>query len=323
MYLTRKRGRMFLLALLVVTLSLSAVGSALAAPGLDVIDLPNGFAPEGIASGRGSTFYVGSIPTGAIYQGDFLTGEGELLVEAQTGRAAIGLKFDPRSGYLFVAGGPTGEAYIYDTETGETVAVLSLSDDPSFINDVVITRDAAYFTNSFQQEIYRVPLDKNGQLSSDGVETIALSGDYQFTPGGFNANGIAATPSGNTLIIVNSTEGALYNVDPETGMATRIDLGGGSVQAGDGILLHGMTLYVVQNQLNQVAVIELDANSKDRDSGFQSGTIVDTITSERFRVPTTITRFGSSLYVVNARFGTPVTPETDYDVVLVPEQKWQ
>ena len=177
---------------------------------------------------------------------------------------------------------------------------------------MVITRDAAYFTNSFQQEIYRVPLERNGQLSStEDVETITLSGDYLFTPGAFNANGIAATPNGDTLIIVNSTEGALYNVDPETGEATRIDLGGGSVPAGDGILLHGKTLYVVQNQLNQVAVIELN-------SDFTAGTIVETITSERFRVPTTIARFGSSLYVVNARFGTPVTPETDYDVVQVP-----
>jgi sugar lactone lactonase YvrE len=312
MYLTQKFGRRILISLLAVVLSLTAVGGVLAAPGLEVIPLPDGFAPEGIASGRGSTFYVGSIPTGAIYQGDFLTGEGELLVEPQEGRAAIGLKFDPRSGYLFVAGGPTGEAYVYDTATGETVAVLTLSEDPSFINDVVITRDAAYFTNSFQQEIYRVPLERNGQLSStEEVETITLSGDYQFTPGAFNANGIAATPNGDTLIIVNSTEGALYNVDPETGEATRIDLGGGSVPAGDGILLHGKTLYVVQNQLNQVAVIELN-------SDFTAGTIVETITSERFRVPTTIARFGSSLYVVNARFGTPVTPETDYDVVQVP-----
>ncbi|HEX5840341.1 MAG TPA: hypothetical protein VFY26_21055 [Anaerolineales bacterium] len=314
MYLTRRVGRRILISLLVVVLSLTAVGGVLAAPGREVIPLPDGFAPEGIASGRGSTFYVGSIPTGAIYQGDFLTGEGELLVEPQEGRAAIGLKFDPRSGYLFVAGGPAGEGYVYDSETGETVAVLTLSEDPSFINDVVITRDAAYFTNSFQQVIYRVPLERNGQLSSsEDVQAISLSGDYQFTPGAFNANGIAATPNGDTLIIVNSTEGALYNVDPETGDATRIDLGGGSVIAGDGILLHGKTLYVVQNRLNQVAVIKLN-------SDFTAGTIVETITSERFRVPTTIARFGSSLYVVNARFGTPVTPETDYDVVQVPQE---
>jgi hypothetical protein len=36
-------------------------------------------------------------------------------------------------------------------------------------------------------------------------------------------------------------------------------------------------------------------------------------------VPTTIAAFGDALYAVNARFDTPPTPDTDYDVVRVPE----
>jgi hypothetical protein len=32
----------------------------------ETIPLPNGWQPEGIAVGNGTTFYVGSIPTGAI-----------------------------------------------------------------------------------------------------------------------------------------------------------------------------------------------------------------------------------------------------------------
>jgi sugar lactone lactonase YvrE len=180
---------------------------------------------------------------------------------------------------------------------------------PRFINDVVITRDAAYFTNSNKPELYRVPLANNGEplLTS---ETIPLSGDYVFTPGAFNANGIAATPNGDTLIIVNSVDGLLYNVDPETGEATLINLGGDTVPNGDGILLQGKTLYVVQNRLNQIAVVELNPD-------FTAGEIVDTITSSAFRVPTTIARFGDSLYAVNARFGTPPTPDTEYEVVRV------
>lgn len=304
--------RHMLFALLVVVISLGIVGSATAAPFPDVIPLPNGFRPEGIAVGSGSTFYVGSIPTGAVYRGDLRTGEGDVLVPAQSGRAAIGLKYDDRTGLLFVAGGPTGFAYIYDGETGADVASIQLTTLPSFINDVVITNDAAYFTNSFQPTIYRVPLENNGELpSTPTVEEIPLGGDYQFTPGAFNANGIAATPNGKALIIVNSTEGALYTVDPNTGIATRIDLGTGAVPAGDGILLQGKTLYVVQNQLNQIAVIRLSAD-------LSSGTIEETITSPNFRVPTTIAQFGNSLYAVNARFGTPPTPDTEYEVVQVP-----
>lgn len=303
--------RHMLFTLLVVALSLFTIGSASAAQFPDVIPLPNGFRPEGIAVGTGSTFYVGSIPTGAVYRGDLRTGEGEVLVPAQSGRAAIGLKYDERTGLLFVAGGPTGFAYVYDGETGESVAAIELTTLPSFINDVVITNDAAYFTNSFQPFLYRVPLENNGELPAmPTVEEIPLGGDYQFTPGAFNANGIAATPNGKTLIIVNSTEGALYTVDPNTGVATRIDLGIGAVPNGDGILLQGKTLYVVQNQLNQIAVIRLSADRT-------SGEIVETITSPNFRVPTTIAQFGNSLYAVNARFDTPPTPDTEYEVVRV------
>jgi sugar lactone lactonase YvrE len=109
---------------------------------------------------------------------------------------------------------------------------------------------------------------------------------------------------------VNDSDSSLYTVDPQTGVATLIDLGGATVPNGDGILLQGKTLYVVQNQLNQIAVVELSPD-------LTSGTIVDTITSDHFRVPTTIAKFGNSLYAVNARFGTPPTPDTDYDVVRV------
>ncbi len=80
---------------------------------------------------------------------------------------------------------------------------------------------------------------------------------------------------------------------------------------GDGILLQGKTLYVVQNQLNQIAVIKLN-------SDFSAGTIQTVITSSLFRVPTTIARFGSALYAVNARFDTVPTPDTEYEVVRVP-----
>jgi sugar lactone lactonase YvrE len=311
MFMAKIAGQRSLLVLLVFVLGVALIAAAPLQVFPDVIPLPNGFQPEGIAVGKGHTFYVGSIPTGAVYRGDLRTGEGEVLVPAQSGRIAIGLKYDERTGLLFVAGGPTGFAYIYDGETGENVDEIQLTTGPRFINDVVITQDAAYFTNSQQPVLYRVPLENNGELpSSPTVEEIPLTGDYVFTPGAFNANGIAATPDGDTLIIVNSVDGLLYNVDPDTGVATLIDLGGATVPNGDGILLQGKTLYVVQNRLNQIAVVELN-------SDLTSGEIVDTITDSDFRVPTTIARFGNSLYAVNARFGTPATPDTEYEVVRV------
>jgi sugar lactone lactonase YvrE len=311
MFVTRTSRQRSIIVLLLFAIGFLTMGAASAQSFPDVIPLPNGFRPEGIASGTGTTFYVGSIPTGAVYRGDLRTGEGAVLVPAQAGRSSIGLKYDARTGLLFVAGGMTGNAYIYDGQTGANVAEIQLTTLPSFINDVVVTKDAAYFTNSFQPELYRVSLANNGELPPVPTSTaIPLGGDYQFTPGGFNANGIDATPDGKTLIIVNSADGALYNVDPTTGVATLIDLGGGAVPNGDGILLQGKTLYVVQNVMNQIAVVELAPD-------FTSGTIVDTITSSAFRVPTTIAKFGEALYAVNARFDTPPTPSTEYEVVRV------
>jgi streptogramin lyase len=301
-----------LVAVMALTMVLAAPAAAQAVfP--PVIPLPDGFQPEGIAVGRGTTFYVGSIPTGAIYQGDLRTGEGEILVPAAEGRAAIGLDFDSRSGYLFVAGGPTGQAYVYDTATGAMAAQYQLTAPGNvFINDVIVTREAAYFTNSFEPFIYRIPLGPAGRLPAESeVETIPLSGDF-VQVAGFNANGITATPNGKYLIIVQSATGMLFRVAPDTGFAEQIELSGllDAVPAGDGILLLGRTLYVVQNQLNQIAVIKLSPQ-------FTSGEVVNIITDDDFRVPTTIARFGRYLYAVNARFGTPPTPDTEYEVVQV------
>lgn len=281
----------------------------------ELIPLPNGFQPEGIASGRGTTFYVGSIPTGAIYRGDYATGAGEILVPGADGRQAIGMKYDGRTDLLFVAGGPTGKAFVYDANNGVLVAeVLLTSEAARFVNDVVVTRSGAYFTDSFRPVLYRLPLQANGSLPDNPMaEVIPLGGDFTFIPGGFNTNGITATPNGKALFIVNSTAGALYRVDPNSGEARLLDLGGESVPNGDGILLVGKYLYVVQNFLNQIAVVRLNAS-------LDSGVVERTITSDNFRIPTTVAQFGNSLYAVNARFDTPPSPETEYEVVRVPRR---
>ena len=48
-----------------------------------------------------------------------------------------------------------------------------------------------------------------------------------------------------------------------------------------------------------------------------SGELVDELTDADFQVPTTVARFGDSLFLPNARFGTPPTPDTDYSVVRI------
>lgn len=306
-----KRTSLFSLIMLALLAALAFPASVAADAFPDVILLPTGWQAEGIAVGRGHTFYSGSLATGAIYRGDLLTGEGSVLVPPQGG-PSVGMKVDERSNDLFVAGGPTGRASVYDAETGATLAVYQLSSTGNFINDVIVTREAAYFTNSSAPVFYRVPLGPAGSLpDAFEVQIIPLSGDYPQVSTGFGANGITATPNGEWLIIVHSTEGKLYRVDPLTGVAEEIDLGGASVSAGDGILLRGHTLYVVRNRLNQIAVIELNAD-------YSAGEGVDTLTNANFAVPTTIAVFGNALYAVNARFGYPDPANQPFEVVRVP-----
>jgi sugar lactone lactonase YvrE len=270
------------------------------------IPLPNGFQPEGIAIGTGDTFYAGSIPTGAVYKGSLRTGQGAIVVPGAAGRGATGLEYD--RGRLWVSGAGTGKAFVYSARTGSLLREYPFATAPTFINDVVVTQKGAYFTDSQKPVLYRVAVSANGRPGA--ASTINLSGDYSHVAGAFNLNGIDATASGKWLLVVQSATGRLFRVDPATGVTKLVDLGGTVLTNGDGILLHGLTLYVVQNRLNKIAVLRLSPS-------LTSGSLVGEITDSDFDVPTTIGLFGNWLYAVNARFGNPSPTTATYAVVQV------
>jgi hypothetical protein len=263
------------------------------------IELPDGILPEGIAI-AGDHFYAGSRANGAVYRGDLRTGEGAFFVPGQMGRVATGLEVS--RGRIFVSGANTGDAFVYDAKTGAQIAGYDFSAGGSFINDVAVTQGAAWFTDSLKPVLYRVPLGPNGEPGPPAaVQTVPLSGDFQQV-GGFNVNGIDVR--GQTLVIVQSATGKLFTVTT-AGVTKEIVLADGeSVPSGDGILLDGNRLYVVQNVLNVVAKIKLSAN-------FERGRVLERISNPDFDVPTTIAERGTFLFAVNARFGTPQTPTTE------------
>jgi sugar lactone lactonase YvrE len=290
-------------------LALGAVAAAAAAfP--QVIQLPRGFQPEGIEVGRGTTFYVGSVANGAIYRGNLRTGSGAILVPGQSGRAATGIELD-RFNRLFVAGAGTGDAYVYNARTAALIRTYDFAGGDTFINDIVVTRNAAYFTDSRKAVLYVVPIGNGGALGN--FRTLPLTGDFTLADG-FNLNGIDATANGKTLIAVQSNTGRLFRIDPTTGVTRLISLGGESVPNGDGILLTGKTLYVVQNQLNRVAVIALSPE-------LASGRVVMRLTDPDFAVPTTIDDHGRRLYAVNARFGIANPSTAEFQVVQLSKPK--
>lgn len=286
---------------------LAPVLPASASPPEDsVIVLKGATSAEGIAAGSGSTFYAGDLALGDIYRGDIREEKARLFIDVSDfdsqPRAAVGMKADTRNNLLFVAGGGTGKAFVYDTESGEPVDDFTLA--PGFINDVALTRDGAWFTNSAAGELYFLPVGRHGDLGR--VETLELSGPAAGLTGPFNINGIAAANGDRVLIVGHSNNGALYTVDPETGDSALIE--GVDVPNVDGILVRGHTVWAVQNFLNQIVRIDLS-------NDLSSGEIEDTITSPHFDVPTTVARFGNTLAAVNAQFMRPASP---HEVVLVP-----
>jgi hypothetical protein len=272
-----------------------------------VVSLPDGFQPEGIDTQGANRFFVGSIPTGDIFKGDLRVADSgdDPFINAPDGRSAIGLSL--RRGVLFVAGGDTGEAYAYNARTGRDLGAFQLTTDETFVNDVVTTRNAAYFTDSFNQRLYKIPI--RGSRGFGDPEVLPLTGDIQFTEG-FNANGIDAARNGKTLVIVQSNTGKLFTVDAATGETSEIDLGGETVVNGDGILLQGRRLWVVQNFDELLTLVRL---SPDR----SSGEVVDQFPDETFDVPTTVARAGNRLAIVNARFGVEDPEDAEYWVTQI------
>jgi sugar lactone lactonase YvrE len=310
--LSARRLLVLLLMAMVVALVPATAGAATFP---DLIRLPDGWQPEGIAAGRGTSLYVGSIPTGAVWKADARTGEGEVLVEGQEGRSAIGIEVDRRN-RLFVAGGATGRAFVYDAATGADLASYQLAPAGTavtFVNDVVVTSKAAFFTDSRNQQLYVLPLGRHGALpDQDEVRVLPLTGELDYTDAttDVDLNGIVAARGGRVLLSVQSSTGKLFRINPHTGATREVDLGGAVLTNGDGLLLAGRVLFVVQNRLNQIAVVKL-SGSLDR------GRLVTTVRDDDFDVPTTIAFQAGRLYAVNARFGTTDPQPARYDIVRV------
>jgi sugar lactone lactonase YvrE len=289
------------------------IGSAFAAPATasfpTLMTLPGATSAEGIASGAGSTFYAGDLFTGDIFRGDLRTGAVSLFIDAPAGRMALGMKADIPHGLLFVAGGFTGQAYVYDLRTGADVAVLQLADPSTgpVINDVIVAGGAAWFTDSESPHLYRVPIAADGSIGTP--QLLVVSGPAADLTGAFNLNGIDATQDGTTLLVAHSGDGTVYTVDPSTGASAPI--AGVDVPNVDGILFEAGRLWAVQNFSNQVTELQVSPD-------LTSATVLKVITNPNFEIPTTAARDGNRLAIVNAKFDTGFPPTaTTFEVVVV------
>lgn len=268
-------------------------------------DLPAGFQPEGIAIGKAPYAYFGSRADGDIYRVSLKSGRGEVISQGP-GTPSLGLKLD-RDGRLFVAGGTGGDARVVDVRSGRVLKSYPLQTGAAFINDVAFAGGSAWFTDSANPNLHRVKYGRHGALPA-AAKAVPLTGDIVYQPGN-NANGIVPSPDGNGLIIVQSNTGLLFR-STFTGVTRKIDTGGVLVPNGDGLWLRGRSLYVVQNRDNKITEIKLDGSGTH-------GRVVSTTTSAGFDVPTTIAEYAGRFYLPNARFTTPPTPATPYNVTSV------
>lgn len=287
------------------------IAAASVQPFPDVITLPSGFAPEGIAIGRGSTFYVGSLSDGSLYRGDLRTGAGS-VISAPVGQfSTVGIEVDTRD-RVWVAGGISGTGRVYDS-SGTLLASFTFTPAfDSFVNDVVVTPSGAWFTDSGTRQdpgspageprLFFVPLGPAGALpEQSAVRTVPVdAADLAFP----NLNGIESF--GGRLLVGHSTAETLYWVDPETGHATPIDIGM-ALPGNDGIIRRGATVYVVQNSEAQITGVTFGAAGTARVTGTFPVSGADT--------PTTAGLFGNSLYAVDARF---VQGNDPYRIFRVP-----
>jgi sugar lactone lactonase YvrE len=292
----RRRAAVGFLALaaLLVPAPVASAGETRSDDIAPVILLDGAKGAEGIAAAGSTKFFAGDLVTGDIYRGDIRKDKATKFIDAPDGRMAVGMKADRHNDLLFVAGGPTGRAYVYDTDTGKTVKTFQLTRKEAFINDVALTDHGAWFTNSRQAELYFIPVDDDGDLGK--VRTLTLKGPAADTSKQFNLNGIAYSRDARRLVVAHTGNQELYTVSPRTGASTEIT--GVTVPNVDGVLVKGDTVWAVQNFSNQISRLRVNFHES-------TAKLREVITSPDFNIPTTAALFDDTLAAVNAKFGVP------------------
>lgn len=276
----------------------------------EVLALPNGFSPDGIAVSKEGTIYAASIVSGQIVKGN-VNGVGitEFLVDTEINGGAWGMDLTKNGKYLWVAGGLGGTVRSYDSNTGELVADVILSNF-GIINDLIVTEDAVYITNSGFPLIYKIPLNTEGEQSG-AASVIKLSSSINSDEAlDVSFNGIAYDANSTRLIANDPSKGTYYSIDPGTGETILID-SQGVFNSNDGLAIDVDYLFGVDSGKNQVTIFELADNLSRAERN-------RVITTDIFDVPTLIALDDTYMYVVNGKLTTEGGPDVPYEIVRIP-----
>jgi len=294
---------------------------ALAQSGVTVLPLPDTAAyPEGVAVDPATgAIYTNSANTGVVFRVDPDTGAAARVADplglgdsppAKPVSVALGLKADGE-GRLWVAGARSGSMHVVDIATGERLARFTTPEGPWLINDVALTPDAAYFTDTLRPVLWRVARDSVADAVLEpwlSFEGTALQ--YGEEP---NLNGIVATADGRYLIVVLMKTGKLFRIDTRTRDIVAIDTGASALDGGDGLALIDQRLFLVRQSAGEVVALDLSADG------------VTAVEAKRIKPaelawPATIAVRGDRLIVANSQLnrrgsGDPVLP---FSLVSIP-----
>lgn len=294
---------------------------ARAQSGVTVLPLPDTAAyPEGVAVDPATgAIYTNSANTGVVFRVDPDTGAAARVADplglgdsppAKPVSVALGLKADGE-GRLWVAGARSGSMHVVDIATGERLARFTTPEGPWLINDVALTPDAAYFTDTLRPVLWRVARDSIADAVLEpwlSFEGTALQ--YGEEP---NLNGIVATPDGRYLIVVLMKTGKLFRIDTRTRDIVAIDTGASALDGGDGLALIDQRLFLVRQSAGEVVALDLSADG---------ATAVEAkrIKPAELAWPATIAVRGDRLIVANSQLnrrgsGDPVLP---FSLVSIP-----
>jgi sugar lactone lactonase YvrE len=182
-----------------------------------------------------------------------------------------------------------------------------------FLNDLVVTHDAVYVTDSTNAVVWRAT------LRGPGIGQLQRWLDVRplvpgLPPQYFFLNGIDATPNGKTLIVSSQGLETVIRVDVATREARIVDLAGASFGP-DGLVLRGTTIYAV---LNYAAPAGQGVYVARLNDDLTAGTVVARVIGPSFDSPTTLALHDGRVYVVNSQLDHPPgTPP--YTVVTVPD----
>jgi sugar lactone lactonase YvrE len=238
-------------------------------------------------------FYIGGLLDGSIVRGNAASAtQATVVLPAGTdGRAsAAGIKVD-RQRRLWVAGGESAKLFVYQLGSLKLLATFAAREGPRrVVNDIAIAADGeAYVTDSAYPALYHVVMREKPTFEEWPVDPLVVP--YW---GAYNLNGIVVTPDQAALLLVQTSTGKLFRFERSTHAYTIVDLGGGSVPAGDGLAISGQSIFVACNATGSVARISMS-------SDFRSGEVVTNAPNPRLGFPTAIALDGDGLLVVNAQ----------------------